>query len=72
MHKATKDIICILDAKLEKADIQNKVDQYLSKSQQNIMLLLHLKYQELFNGALLNWDIEPIRFQMNQGCHFTC
>ena len=60
MREATNHIGCILDASYEKADLQDTVTmhcQHLSESQQKPLLLLFLKFQELFGktlGGILN------------------
>ncbi len=54
-HKATKQVVHILDAKYEKADLQSVVGTnctHLSLQDQNKLLALLTGYEELFDGTL--------------------
>ena len=65
MREVKNHTVCILDEKNEKADIQDIVNihcQHLSKSQQKALLLLVLKFWELVDGTLGNWDTSPVKF----------
>ncbi len=55
MHKATQQLVHILDAKYEKADLQSVVSTnciHLSLQDQNKLLELLTEYEELFDGTL--------------------
>ena len=66
-HEATKQIVHILDAKYEKADLQSVVSTnctHLNLQDQNKLLELLTEYEELFDGTLGDWNTEPL-FPLN-------
>ena len=69
-EEATQRAIHILDAKYEKADLQSVVDTncpHLSLPDQNKLLELLTKYEDLFDGTLGDWDTEPVSFELKEG-----
>ena len=55
MQEATKQVVCILDTKYEKADFQSVVSAnctHLSLQDQNKLLELLTEFEELFDGLL--------------------
>ena len=69
-EEATQHAIHILDAKYEKADLQSVVDTncpYLSLPDQNKLLDLLTKYEDLFDGTLSDWNTEPVSFDLKDG-----
>ena len=68
--EATQHAIHILDAKYKKADLQSVVDTncpHLSLPDQNKLLELLTKYEDLFDGTLGDWDTEPVSFELKEG-----
>jgi hypothetical protein len=60
----------ILDPKYDKADLPNIVKSnwmYLSTSHRNSLLVLLLKFKELFNGTLGDWKLPPVSFELMEG-----
>jgi hypothetical protein len=69
-EEATQCAIHILDAKYEKADLQSVVDTncpHLSLPDQNKLLELLTKYEDLFDGTLGDWNTEPVSFELKEG-----
>ena len=69
-REATHRAVEILDAKYEKADLPSIVDQqgkHLTTIQHNKLLRLLLKYKELFDGTLGDWQTEPVSFDLKPG-----
>jgi hypothetical protein len=67
---ATKRIVEILDAKYDKADLPSIVKNnctHLSPSHCNLLLVLLLKFEELFNGTLGDWKLPPVSFELKEG-----
>ncbi len=65
MHEATKQVVHILDNKYEKADLQSVVSPnctHLSLQDQNKLLELLTKYENLFDGTLGDWNTKPVSF----------
>ncbi len=63
---ATKDIVEIVDAKYDKADLPSIVKNncaHLSTSHCNLLLALLLKFEELFNGMLGDRKLPPVSFE---------
>jgi hypothetical protein len=57
-HNTTKRVVEILDAKYDKADLPSIVKNncmHLSTSHCNLLLVLLLKFEELFDGMLGDW-----------------
>ena len=62
-------MIHILDAKYEKADLQSVVDTncpHLSLPDQNKLLKLLAKYEDLFDGTLGDRNTEPVSFELKE------
>jgi hypothetical protein len=62
---ATKLVVEILDAKYKKADIPAMVREncsHLSAADREKLLSLLLKFEELFNGTLGDWNLPPLSF----------
>ncbi len=69
-EEATQRAIHILDANYEKADLQSVVDTNcprISLPDQNKLLDLFTKYQDLFDGTLGDWNTEPVSFDLKDG-----
>ncbi len=69
-HEATKQVVHILDAKYEKADLQS-VDStnctHISLQDQNKLLELLTEFEELFDGTYGDWNTEPVSFELKDG-----
>ena len=68
-HEATDWVVNILDAKYEKADLQSIVNtncSYLSLHNQNKLLELLTKFEELFDGTLGDWKTDPMSFELKE------
>ena len=59
----------ILDAKYEKANLVNVVKKaiHLTGIQQNKLLKLLQKYEDLFDGTLGEWKTDPVSFELKEG-----
>ena len=69
-RSATKRVVEILDAKYEKADIPAIVREncsHLSATDREKLLSLLLKYEELFDGTLGDWNLPPVSFEIKEG-----
>ncbi len=69
-RNATKRVLEILDAKYDRADLPSIVKNnctHLSTSHCNLLLLLLLKFKELFDGKLGNWKFLPVSFELKEG-----
>jgi hypothetical protein len=69
-RNATKRVVEILDAKYDKADLPSIVKNdcaHLSTPHQNLLLVLLLKYEELFDGMLGDWKLLPVSFELKEG-----
>ncbi len=67
---ATKRVVEILDAKYDKADLPSIVKNncaYLSAPHQSSLLTLLLKYEELFDGMLGDWNLPPVSIELKEG-----
>jgi len=66
---ATKRVVEILDAKYEKADLPAicKALIHLTKDQQEQLLTLLQKYEELFDGTLGEWKTTPVSLELKEG-----
>ena len=70
MGEATSRAVEILDANYEKADIYAVVAencQYLSSHQQEQLIKLLLKFNELFDGTLGDWVTELVSLKLKEG-----
>ena len=66
MHEATQQVLHILDAKYEKAELQSVVSAnctHLCLQDQNKLLELLTEYEELFDRTLGDWNSEPVSFE---------
>ena len=66
-HDPTQRAVRILDAKYEKADLQSVVKdncKHLPKNDQQQLLELLLKFEELFDGTLGDWKTTPVSFEL--------
>ena len=64
---ATKRTVEILDASYEKANLPKVIKNtcgHLSKIEQAKLLTLLLKYEELFDGTLGNFETDPVHFNL--------
>jgi hypothetical protein len=69
-QNATKRIVEILNAKYDKADLPSIVKNncmHLSTSHHNSLLVLNLKFEELFDGMLGDWKLPPVSFELKEG-----
>ncbi len=69
-RNATKCIVEILDAKYDKADLPSIIKNncmHMSTSHHNSLLVLLLKFEELFNGMLGDWQLPPVSFELKEG-----
>eukprot|EP00804_Cyclotella_cryptica_P025220 CCRYP_010332-RA/>CCRYP_010332-RA protein AED:0.45 eAED:0.45 QI:0/-1/0/1/-1/1/1/0/111 len=67
---ATQQVVHILDAKYEKADLQSVVSTnctHLSLQDQNKLLELLTEFEELFDGTLGDWKTDPVSLQLREG-----
>jgi hypothetical protein len=67
---ATKRIVEILDAKYDKADLPSIVKNncaHLNTSHCNLLPPLLLKFEELFDGALGDWKLPLVSFELKEG-----
>ena len=63
-------MIKILDAKYKKANLSKVVINncpHLSKSDQQKLLDLLTKFEDLFDGTLGDWDTKPVTIQLKEG-----
>jgi hypothetical protein len=69
-RNATTRVMEILDAKYDKADLPSIVKNnctHLSTSHRNLLLVLLLKFEELFDGMLGDWKLPPVSFELKEG-----
>ncbi len=69
-RSATKRVVEILDAKYKKADIPAIVREncsHLSATDREKLLSLLLKYEELSDGTLADWNLPPVSFEIKEG-----
>ncbi len=60
----------ILVAKYDKADLPSIVKNncvHLSTLHRNLLLVLLLKFEELFDGTLRDWKLLPVSFELKEG-----
>jgi hypothetical protein len=68
-RNATKRVVEILDTKYEKADIPAIIREncsHLSATDREKLLSLLLKYEELFDGMLGDWNLPPVSFEIKE------
>ncbi len=59
-----------MDAKYDKADLPSIVKDnctHLSPSQCNLLLVLLLEFEELFDSMLGDWKLPPVSFELKEG-----
>jgi hypothetical protein len=69
-RNATKRVVEILDTKYEKADIPAIVRDYcshLSETDREKLFSMLLKFEELFDGKLGDWNLPPVSFAIKEG-----
>jgi hypothetical protein len=67
---ATKCIVEILDAKYEKADfpvIVREICSHLQASDREKLLPVLLKFESLFDGRQVDWNLSPVSFELKEG-----
>ena len=68
---ATKRVVEILDAKYANADLPAIVRDnwkcHLNPSEQELLLLLLLKFEQLFDVMLGEWNLPPVSIQLKEG-----
>jgi hypothetical protein len=67
---ASKHIVEILDAKYAKADLPAIVRdncKHLNPSERESLLSLLLKFKQLFDGTLGEWNLPPVSIQLKEG-----
>ncbi|GKY94846.1 hypothetical protein MPSEU_000449600 [Mayamaea pseudoterrestris] len=69
LMEATERASRILDAKYEKADINQTVDSmnHLTTAQKTQLKSLLFKFEHLFDGTLGSWDTTPVDFELKEG-----
>ena len=70
MQDATQQVVHILDAKYEKADLQSAASTnctHLSLPNQNKSPELLTEYEELFDEILGDWKTESVSFELREG-----
>ncbi len=70
LREATNHAVEILDAKYEKADLALIIAQkctHLSASEQEQLLTLLFKFEELFDSTLGDWQTETVNFKFKSG-----
>ena len=67
--EATKRVVEILDAKYEKADLEQVVNNatHLNPGQRKKLLKLLKKYEVIFDGTLGKWDTDPVDYEIKEG-----
>jgi hypothetical protein len=66
----TKRVIAILDAEYDKADLPAIIEDnrsHLTPSHREKLLSLLLKYEELFDGTIGNWNRPPVSIELKEG-----
>jgi hypothetical protein len=69
-HSATKCVVEILNAKYEKADIPAIVRErcsHMKATNREMLLLVLLKFESLFNGTLGDWHLPAVSFELKEG-----
>jgi hypothetical protein len=70
MRSTTKRMVKILDAKYEKADLPAIIRENCSHqtaTKQEKLLLVLLKFEQLFDGTLGDWKLLPVSFELKEG-----
>ncbi len=66
----SQQIVKILDAKYKKADLNAVVTdncKHLSVPNQETLLKLLTKFEDLFDGIFCDWDTEPFPLKLKEG-----
>ena len=66
----TKRVVEILDTKYAKANLPAIVRdncKHLSPSERELLLSLLLKFEQLFDGTLGEWNLMPVSIQLKEG-----
>jgi hypothetical protein len=69
-RSATKQVVKILDAKYEKADLPAIIREncsHLTASDREKLFSMLLKFELLFDGTLGDWKLPPVSFELNEG-----
>ncbi len=72
--EATQQVVKILDAKYEKADLSAVIAdncKHLSVPGQEKLRKLLTKFENLFDGTLGDWDTEPVSLKLRVQNHIT-
>ena len=66
---ATERVIKILDSKYERANLKLVVEgaKHLTQKERILLYNLLVKYEELFDGSLGEWDTDPVDFELVDG-----
>ena len=75
IRTATKRLRVILDAKYEQSDLHKVLEtqfQHLTITQSNYLLKLLQNFEELFDGTLSTWKIDPLYFELKQDVKPIC
>ena len=71
----TKLLHVILDAKYEKTDLHNIMEnqcQYLTMTQRNELLKLLQKFEEFLDGTLSTWKTDPVDSELKEDAKPIC
>ncbi len=69
-HSKTNNVVEILDANYEKADLPAIIREncsHLKASDREKLLSVLLKFESLFNGTLCDWKPLPVSFELKEG-----
>ena len=68
-EQATNRMIKILDSKYEKANLKLVVSKavHLKEHERTLLYELLIKYQEIFDGSLGEWQTTPVNFELHKG-----
>ena len=75
VRTATKQLYVILYAKYEKSDLHKVMEnqcQHLTMTQRNELLKLLQKFEELSDGTLYTWKIDPVDFELKYDSTLIC
>ena len=69
VHTATKRFHVVLYDKYKKIDLYQVMEtqcQHLTTTQHNDSLKLLQRFEQLFNGTLVTWKIDPVYFELRE------
>ena len=68
-EEATKRMIKILDSNYKKANLRDvvKLAVHLKEKEREQLYKLLVKYQEIFDGTLGEWETDPVYFELEEG-----